>query len=71
MGYFSKLDAENRELGICQDEPEMDIEYFIKEEANCTALKEYKKPLNKLNDYEQKTCIEIAERHVLGIWYEN
>ena len=50
-----------------QDEPEMDIEYFIKEEANCTALKEYKKPLNKLNDYEQKTCIEIAERHVLGI----
>ena len=33
MGYFSKLDAENRELGICQDEPEMDIDYFIKEEA--------------------------------------
>lgn len=67
MGYFSRLDAENQELGICADEPEMDMDYCIKSEANNTALKEYNKPLKELKDYEQKICIEIAENYILGI----
>jgi hypothetical protein len=58
MGYFSKLDLENQELGICQDEPEMDMDFCKKQ--NETSLK------TKGNDMEIADAItEVAEELAL------
>lgn len=82
MGYFSNLDLENKEFGMSEAsdmEPD-DVENendsaiqvdevydLIQDEANNVAMKVYKEPLDSLNEYNKKTCIEIAEKTILGI----
>ena len=82
MGYFSNLDLENQEFGMSEAsdmEPD-DVENendsaiqvdevydLIQDEANNVAMKVYKEPLDSLNEYNKNTCIEIAEKTILGI----
>lgn len=79
MGYFSNLDLENKEFGMAEaadmepDEPENDYDNSdviwetIEEEAKEIALREYKKPLMELSEYERNEVVLMAENRVLGL----
>lgn len=67
MGYYKTLYIENQELGIIEDEPEMQMDELLKSEAEIISQKEFKKAYQELDKYNQSEVMMIAENNVLGI----
>jgi|TARA_R100000781_G_C4079886_1_gene127335 hypothetical protein len=67
MGYYKTLYIENQELGIIEDEPEMQMDELLKSEAEIISQKEFKKAYQELDESNQLEVMLIAENNVLGI----
>tara|TARA_R100000808_G_C2096579_1_gene115095 strand:- start:260 stop:463 length:204 start_codon:yes stop_codon:yes gene_type:complete len=67
MGYYKKLEIEKQELGIIEDEQEMQMDELLKAEAEIISQKEFKKAYQELDKYNQSEVMMIAENNVLGI----
>tara|TARA_R110002020_G_scaffold333661_1_gene549103 strand:- start:7731 stop:7931 length:201 start_codon:yes stop_codon:yes gene_type:complete len=66
MGYFKQQLIEEEEMDYRVPD-EIDIEYFIHQECENIARKNFKLKFSELNEHDKKEVTLVAEQRVLGI----